>query len=178
MTSTGLLPSRTERDTRRFTRVTQRAIAPSTSISPRPIEPSVVIHCAGQNFLARQSMAEIFLRHAKNILASGSSELTPLLHADGVDLLLVTPSTAVACLFDGRTLISVSPHGVLDTVVPQGPDFSYQSVDASPRAVRRPGCAVAAPACSAGSTRNSSPSFRQVPASRRFGDLSDLQRSD
>jgi hypothetical protein len=81
-----------------------------------------MIRCAGQDFLVKERMAEIFLRHARSILSSGASELTPLLHAGGIDLLLISPSTAVACLVDGQVLVNV--RGALDPVLSQNPGFT------------------------------------------------------
>jgi hypothetical protein len=65
-----------------------------------------------------KDMAEIFLRHARKILASGGSELTPLLHRDGVELVLISPSTAVACRVNGHPLLDIvrPPIPVLSTV--------------------------------------------------------------
>ena len=115
MTATQLLRPRAERETRRFVRVGRSPAATSVPTSRPSIERSVVVHCAGQDFLVKKGMAEIFLRHARNILSSGTSELTPLLHAGGLDLVLITPSTGVACLVDGRALVNV--HGALDPVL-------------------------------------------------------------
>ena len=64
----------------------------------------LVIHCAGTVFLARADLAAIFLRRALDIIAEGRSGLVPLLHLDGLDLLLISPATAVACLYDRWTL--------------------------------------------------------------------------
>lgn len=65
------------------------------------------VHCAGQDFLVNKGMVEIFLRHARNTLASGGSELTPLLHKDGIELVLISPSTAVACRVNGHPLLDI-----------------------------------------------------------------------
>jgi hypothetical protein len=67
-------------------------------------EPLIVIHCAGTVFLAPAEMAAIFLRRALDAVAEGRSELVPLLHLDGLDLLLISPATAVACLYDRWSL--------------------------------------------------------------------------
>lgn len=52
-------------------------------------------------------MVEIFLRNARNILARGGSELTPLLHKDGIELVLISPSTAVACRINRHPLLDI-----------------------------------------------------------------------
>jgi hypothetical protein len=59
----------------------------------RSEEPTVLLHCCGRDFLVRVSMAQIFLRRSRDIVARGGAELVPLLHDGGVDLLLITPST-------------------------------------------------------------------------------------
>lgn len=86
--------------------------APATPTSPPTAptleqESSVTIHCAGIDFVARHSMAVIFLRRALELVAAGDSGTVPLLHSGGVDLLLITPTTAVACRFNGWTLTDI-----------------------------------------------------------------------
>jgi hypothetical protein len=84
-------------------------------------EPLIVIHCAGTVFLAPAEMAAIFLRRALDAVAGGRSELVPLLHLDGLDLLLISPATAVACLYDRWTLADLTELKSLDAVhVPGG----------------------------------------------------------
>lgn len=50
-----------------------------------------VIHHGGRDYLATPTMAEIFHAHVRDILARGDTELVPLLHSAGVDLLLISP---------------------------------------------------------------------------------------
>jgi len=52
-----------------------------------------VIHHGGRDYLATSTMAEIFHAHVRDILARGDTELVPLLHSKGVDLLLITPAS-------------------------------------------------------------------------------------
>jgi hypothetical protein len=40
-------------------------------------------------------MADIFSAHASDIVARGLTELVPLLHEGGVDMLLVSPTTVI-----------------------------------------------------------------------------------
>ena len=68
----------------------------------------IAVHCAGTIFLAEADMAAIFLRRALNILATAGSGLVPLHHIEGLDLLLITPATAVACWYDRRTLADLA----------------------------------------------------------------------
>ncbi|MEO7007275.1 MAG: hypothetical protein ABI275_04860 [Terrimesophilobacter sp.] len=75
----------------------------SRAPSYRP-EHLVAIHSAGTDFLVRERMASIFLRRALDLVADGGSGLVPLLHSAGLDLLLITPATAVACFYDGQPL--------------------------------------------------------------------------
>ena len=56
---------------------------------------TVVICYGGREFRARPSMAEVFLRNARKVLDSGHSELVPLLHEGGVELLLVSRGVAI-----------------------------------------------------------------------------------
>ncbi len=73
--------------------------APSAP-GPKAVRPEdyCIIRCCGREFRVRQSMARIFLRRARDIVAAGEAELVPLLHADGVDLLLITPSVPLTML--------------------------------------------------------------------------------
>jgi len=52
-----------------------------------------VVHHGGREFVATSTMAAIFEAHANDAIARGETELVPLLHRGGVDLLLVTPQT-------------------------------------------------------------------------------------
>ena len=53
-------------------------------------EEVVVIHFAGREFLTRISMAKIFLHRFEAVIAGDSSELVPLLHEGGIEMLAVT----------------------------------------------------------------------------------------
>jgi hypothetical protein len=87
-------------------------------------EPLTVIHCAGTVFLAQADLAAIFLRRALDTIEAGRSELVPLLHLDGLDLLLISPATAVACLYDRWTLADLAELKTLGAVpVPDGDDL-------------------------------------------------------
>ena len=55
-----------------------------------------IVHHGGRNFLASQTMAAIFDAHARDVIARKEAELVPLLHSDGVDLLLIGPETVFA----------------------------------------------------------------------------------
>jgi hypothetical protein len=79
-------------------------------------EPLIVIHCAGTVFLAQADLAAIFLRRALDTIEAGRSELVPLLHLDGLDLLLISPATAVACLYDRWTLADLAELKTLGAV--------------------------------------------------------------
>jgi hypothetical protein len=54
------------------------------------------IHHSGRIFFATVTMTDIFVAHARDIAARGDTELVPLLHRGGVDLLLVGPDTVYA----------------------------------------------------------------------------------
>lgn len=87
-------------------------------------EGMIAVHCSGQDFLARARMASIFLRRALDIVAHGDSGMVPLLHSTGLELLLITPTTAASCVYDGRTLTDINTswgaevRQVLDDEVP------------------------------------------------------------
>lgn len=51
------------------------------------------IRYGGRTFCCSIEMAEIFLRHAQELIETGQEQLVPLRHAEGVDLLLITRST-------------------------------------------------------------------------------------
>jgi hypothetical protein len=55
-----------------------------------------VIHHGGRTFFATETMGDIFAAAAADILARGDTELVPLLHRSGVDLLLVGPTVPLA----------------------------------------------------------------------------------
>ena len=61
----------------------------------RLFERLVHIHWGGREFCTDHSMSEIFIKRVRETADAGSSELVPLLHEDGLDLLLVTPTTVV-----------------------------------------------------------------------------------
>jgi hypothetical protein len=55
----------------------------------------VIIRCVGREFLTRLSMARIFLRRSGEVIATDGSELVPLLHEGGIELLAVTKSMPI-----------------------------------------------------------------------------------
>ncbi len=55
-----------------------------------------IVHHSGRNFLASKTMAAIFSAHARDVIARNETELVPLLHSEGVDLLLIGPSAVFA----------------------------------------------------------------------------------
>ncbi|MES2169996.1 MAG: hypothetical protein V4479_04650 [Actinomycetota bacterium] len=54
------------------------------------------VHHGGRAFVATATMASIFKAHADDVIERGETELVPLLHRGGVDLLLITPETNFA----------------------------------------------------------------------------------
>ena len=67
----------------------------------------IEVHCEGQDFHARAEMAAIFLRRALEVVAHQRSELVPLRHTEGIELVLITPATAAACRYDGWKLTDI-----------------------------------------------------------------------
>ncbi len=54
------------------------------------------VHHGGRVFLATPTMAAIFAAHAADLRDAGESGLVPLLHSEGVELLLVHPGVTFA----------------------------------------------------------------------------------
>jgi hypothetical protein len=77
--------------------------SPSNDAEPVSERPPAVshnytrtVHHGGKKYLATTTMADIFSAHAHDIIERGATELVPLLHKGGVDLLLITPGTVFA----------------------------------------------------------------------------------
>ncbi|GGF30170.1 hypothetical protein [Subtercola lobariae] len=80
----------------------------ATSAAPQPTSSSAsanpptsasythTVHHAGNQYFATAEMAEIFRAHAYEIVERGHTELVPLLHHSGVDLLLISPQANFA----------------------------------------------------------------------------------
>jgi hypothetical protein len=68
---------------------------PETTGSTRPI----CIHHGGRRFVASAQMAEIFVRRAQRLIDDGEAQLVPLLHLDGLELLLITATTPLSAHF-------------------------------------------------------------------------------
>jgi hypothetical protein len=49
----------------------------------------ICVHHGGHCYLITREQAGIFLRRVQNLVDRGASELVPLLHADGLDLLFI-----------------------------------------------------------------------------------------
>ena len=56
------------------------------------VQPTAIVY-GGRRFTASAEMIQIFLRHARELIENGESELVPLLHSEGVDLLLISRAT-------------------------------------------------------------------------------------
>jgi len=63
----------------------QRRHAPAT-------ETVVVVH-RGREFVVKRIMADLFLKQARRVVTAHGSELVPLAHRGGVDLLFITRTT-------------------------------------------------------------------------------------
>jgi hypothetical protein len=72
------------------------AIAHLSNALPCPAEERLVtIHCVGREFVTRLTMADIFLRRSSDVIADGGSELVPLLHQGGLELIFVSEVTEI-----------------------------------------------------------------------------------
>ncbi|MES2092923.1 MAG: hypothetical protein V4531_03805 [Actinomycetota bacterium] len=63
-----------------------------SSHSRGPTFDKIVKH-GGRSFLATTTMAAIFTARAEDVIARFDTELVPLLHRDGVELMLIGPHT-------------------------------------------------------------------------------------
>jgi hypothetical protein len=77
---------------------TPQAVA---ATKPAPEAPDTIpythtVHHDGNRYFATAEMAEIFRAHAEEIVRLGQTELVPLLHRSGVELLLISSQTNFA----------------------------------------------------------------------------------
>ncbi len=56
---------------------------------------SRLVAVSGRSFRTSKTMCDIFLAHVSDIVARGLTELVPLLHEGGVDMLLISATTPV-----------------------------------------------------------------------------------
>jgi len=56
---------------------------------------SRLVAVSGRTFRTSETMCDIFLAHTSDIIARGLTELVPLLHEGGVDMLLVSATTPI-----------------------------------------------------------------------------------
>ena len=68
---------------------------------------SRLVAVSGRSFRTSETMCDIFLAHTGDIVARGLTELVPLLHEGGVDMLLVSPTTPI-------TVTEIGPVAVPD----------------------------------------------------------------
>jgi len=54
---------------------------------------SRLVAVSGRSFRTSETMCDIFLAHVSDIVARGLTELVPLLHEGGVEMLLISPTT-------------------------------------------------------------------------------------
>jgi hypothetical protein len=71
---------------------------------------SKIVHHGGRDFLATEVMASIFSARAQDVIARHDTELVPLLHKDGVELLLIGPDTVFAVV-NARTGVGSTRAG-------------------------------------------------------------------
>lgn len=56
---------------------------------------SRVVSVSGRTYRATPTMCDIFLAHVSDIIARGQVELVPLLHQEGVEMILVGEATKI-----------------------------------------------------------------------------------
>jgi hypothetical protein len=71
------------------------AVAHLGESPPDGEERLVTIGCVGREFVTRLSMADVFLSRSSNVIADGGSELVPLLHQDGLEMIFVSGATEI-----------------------------------------------------------------------------------
>ncbi len=59
---------------------------------------TAVIQYGGRRFQCKPEMARIFLKRARAVIECGEHELVPLLHSEGVELLLISRATPYSLL--------------------------------------------------------------------------------
>ena len=72
---------------------------------------SRLVTVSGRTFRTSETMCDIFLAHTSDIIARGLTELVPLLHEGGVEMLLVSPTTPI-------TVTEIGPVAVPDIQPP------------------------------------------------------------
>ncbi|HEY0261251.1 MAG TPA: hypothetical protein VGC18_15515 [Lacisediminihabitans sp.] len=73
-----------------------RVITPDDRSGVQPKAWAKVVHHGGRSYVATATMADIFVAHARDVIARNETELVPLLHQGGVDLLVIGPETRFA----------------------------------------------------------------------------------
>jgi hypothetical protein len=61
--------------------------------APDDLVSDKIVRHGGRSFVATTTMAAIFVARAEDVIARGDTELVPLLHRDGVELLLISPES-------------------------------------------------------------------------------------
>ena len=54
-----------------------------------------LVSVSGRTFRTSETMCDIFLAHASDIIARGDMELVPLLHEGGVEMLLIGSTSSI-----------------------------------------------------------------------------------
>jgi hypothetical protein len=88
-----------------------------------------VIQHHGRTYFATTTMSDIFIAHAHDIAERGDTELVPLLHKGGVDLLLVGPLTRFA-------VADIEVGSALDAAAAAVPESTAMTVPV--RSAKRP----------------------------------------
>ena len=68
---------------------------------------SRLVAVSGRTFRTSETMCDIFLAHTSDIISRRLTELVPLLHEGGVEMLLVSPTTPI-------TVTEIGPVAVPD----------------------------------------------------------------
>jgi hypothetical protein len=71
------------------------------------------VHYGGRKLVATSEMAGIFVRRAQQLLDRGETGLVPLLHQDGIDLLLVSDAIPFSVHDEDLMPSDGSHHGLI-----------------------------------------------------------------
>jgi hypothetical protein len=70
-----------------------RSLSVGRGTSDSAASKQICIHHGGRNLRTTSEQAGVFLRRVRALIDRGRSELVPLLHDDGIDLLYIAAST-------------------------------------------------------------------------------------
>ena len=64
-----------------------------------------LVTVSGRTFRTSETMCDIFLAHVSDIVARDLTEVVPLLHEGGVDMLIVSPTVPISVVESGPVAV-------------------------------------------------------------------------